>query len=277
MSSIALESSSGEPIVSLTLLQADGNSSLLTTEADLAARHWRKWLQSSRCHGGKLFRRQSMMDILCGAALSASTRGSSRYRPLWTDEALHRAACMLQLLLLKEERLQDCDTPLSLRGELVLAKQLHAHFRSLSIHPDHVVLPCESILDNLATLIIELFSSAAGTATFSVAAPGHQLAAFRRRAIALAAANLLMQTMLTALQSSVPGTTQAETPGNIRVSYDASGRMARLRVAHDGSYGVNVQQSKGFSVVRALADLLDGRLVCRANRKSGSIEIRFAA
>jgi hypothetical protein len=191
MSSIALESLSGEPPVSLTLLQADGNSSLLTTEADLAARHWRKWLQSSRCHDGKLFRRQSMVDILCGAALSASTRGFSRYRPLWTD------------------------------------------------------------------------------ATFSVAAPGHQLAAFRRRAIALAAANLLMQTMLAALQISMPG--------NIRVSYDASGRMARLRVAHDGSYGVNVQQSKGFSVVRALADLLDGRLVCRANRKSGSIEIRFGA
>ena len=92
MSSIALESLSGEPLVSLTLPQADGNSSLLTTEADLAARHWRRWLQSSRCHDGKLFRRQSMVDMLCGAALSASTRGSPRYRPLWTDEALHRAA-----------------------------------------------------------------------------------------------------------------------------------------------------------------------------------------
>jgi hypothetical protein len=209
-----------------------------------------------------------LVDVLCGAALSGATRGSPQLRPLWTDEALHRAASMLQLLLLLEERLDGRDTPLSVRGELVLAKKLNDHFRALAAHPDHVLLPCNAILGSVATLITELFSPVVGHVSFALDISDLQLPAYRRRALTLAAANVIMQTMLFGFLGSVRG--------EIHTQFAAAGGKARLQVLHDGCNGENVPRSKAFYVVSAMSDLLDGHLACRASRTGGAIEMCFA-
>jgi hypothetical protein len=267
MTQHSTEAVTGEVLPPLHPVRQEERSFAANPEAELSARQWRHWIETSKGGNAKPFRRQAMMDVLCGAALTSARRGSPRYRPLWTDEALHRAACMLQLLLLLEERLDGRDTQLSLRGELALAKKLHEHFRTLAIHPDHVSLPCEAVLGSVTTLITELFSPAVGHLSFALAGAGLQLPAYRRRALTLTAANLVMQTMLFAFHGSIRG--------EIHATMDVAGGKARLLVRHDGCYGENVHRSKGFYVVRALADLLDGRLSTRASQAGGAVELRF--
>lgn len=81
-------------------------------------------------------------------------------RPLWSEEAMHRAYRLLELL--QRLRIDRPDTEYDWQNEYGLAMQLTDDFRSLSAGPEYRLVPCSMVLRSVLRGLSALFGPAAG-------------------------------------------------------------------------------------------------------------------
>jgi hypothetical protein len=204
--------------------------------------------------------RSDILGVLLEAANPAHHGGAAMLRPLWADEAMHRAYQMVRLTRMLDRR-TPCDeqSPVDADFERRIAKALAETQLSLRIARDTEKLPCSEVLRDLARDLVDLFGEAAGLGGISTNIERLELASFKRRALVLMAGHLVIESLLFARR--------ARRGGRTLVILDRPGPgLGRLAVGYaddvvpfgplDGSYGV----------IDDLASLLESDITYRADR-----------
>ena len=117
--------------------------------------------------------------------------------PLWADEMVHRTFVTFRLiaLLMSQMRLEP-DDPMRRMLHYNVASNLLAAIHELAILNDNESLPCSTVLRAITRNFVALFGSIAGDITIAIRIEPLQLAAFKRRALALLATELLSKAFL---------------------------------------------------------------------------------
>jgi hypothetical protein len=215
-------------------------------------------------HTGELL--ATLLDLAPGEAHGSSPT----LRPLWAEEAMHRAHAFLKLAPLLEHRALD-STHIDLvhRLELIVATDLAGHYHRLVASPEREVLPCSGPLREIARDLVSLFGGAVGGVELGTDIERVGLPGYKRRALVLAASELI----LNALRHGFSGPAGGQLIVSLRL---AKQRQGRLVVADDGMGcglgAINVARG----IAGGLADLLEGTLRYRAQSGVGVIaEIAF--
>ena len=181
-----------------------------------------------------------VLGALLGSACCTMDRGCEMLRPLWAEEAMHRAYNFLRLVGARKT---------AIVGEDVFARDLAAQFRELEIPPDREVVPCSDILSSVVTNFGTLFCGPANIVS-KAQIDDVSLPAYRRRALVLAASELISNALLHAFQG--------RRAGRIAVSLNLHGPgTASLYVADDGVGFVAAQPNYHCGIAAGLAELLE--------------------
>jgi hypothetical protein len=187
-----------------------------------------------------------LLDVLLAGCADLGC-GRRVLRPLWAEEAIHRADNLIRLVAARG------------RGDVAavddaLAWDLAAIFRSLQTESEDAELPCSRILRNVVGDLAALFGSVAGDIILNTNIERVSLPAYKRRALVLAATELVINALLQAFRG--------RRQGRIEVSLTSLGpALACLRVSDDG-IGFSAKPSDYCGGIAArLADLLETDLV----------------
>jgi hypothetical protein len=202
----------------------------------------------------------SVLTILLDAALLRQERGCAALRPLWAEEAMHRAYSTIRLV--DTRRLRDDPAgrdPVAIGVEDVLASDLAAQFRTLTSGWERAIQPCSEVLRDVVADLGALFGTAADVA-LATNIERLALPAYKRRALVLCAAELVTNALLHGF-AGVTG-------GRIDVGLTLLGRShARLRVADNGIGFSGRRPSLCCGGAAGLAGLLEADLTYE--RKAG--------
>jgi signal transduction histidine kinase len=212
--------------------------------------------------------RSEMLRLLLNAADPRRSGGRPVLRPLWANEAMHRAYSLVSLTLLLDRHIPrnsavGCE--LEVKNALALAES----FRALEITNDLEIVGCSDLLRTTTLGLVELFGPAVGNISATVALERICLPAFKRRALTLACSELVINSLRHAFAEC--------SDGSITVLLTTSDQSkARLTVRDDGRgipFGTH-EMSGGIAT--DLAFLLEGDLEYRSSRAGGTIaEINF--
>jgi two-component sensor histidine kinase len=138
----------------------------------------------------------NVLGALFASALPVSDDGCEVLRPLWAEEAMHRAFGFLRLVHALDRRDErSCDNPVAAGPAVAVVRDLVARFRELESCGEREVLPCSAILRDVVTGLGALFGGPANitvkTKIEDVSLPG-----YKRRALVLAAVELLSNALL---------------------------------------------------------------------------------
>jgi two-component sensor histidine kinase len=175
--------------------------------------------------------------------------------PLWADEMVHRTYVTIHLtaLLMSKLRLER-DAPMRLELDCRVASNLAAAISELVIVHDNERLPCSAVLRDIARNLVELFGPVAGNIRIATRIEPLQLAAFKRRALALAAVELISEGLVNAFRGSVEG--------HIEVQLTRISRSrARLTVKNGGSHQPSCIPQACQPIGQDLASLLEAEIV----------------
>ncbi len=211
--------------------------------------------------------REDPLSVLLGAASPTGRAERAVLQPLWAEEALHRAYNMLRLTGQPRE---SGISPLSPRLRLALACDLAANYRELSAARDVDMVPCAAPLRDIVTDLGALFG--AGDIVVSTTIERVALPGYKRRALVLAASELVINALTHAFCDGASG--------RIEVSLRGLGSHACLRVSDDGiGFAVDESRKPGCTAcgpAYALADLLEADLTyCRTTAWTTIAEISF--
>jgi hypothetical protein len=191
-----------------------------------------------------------LLGILLASTVPIHGRGCRVLRPMWTQEAIHRAYGFVQLVDARNRR-----------GELMSERSLLEHaiacdlairFRELATAREREVLPCSAILRDVVIGLGMLFGCAANI-TVKARIEEVMLPAYKRRALVLAAFELVSNALLHAFQG--------RSAGLIEVVLAAGGSTsACLRVADNGIGFTSSLPNLGCGVGAGLAGLLEADL-----------------
>ncbi len=187
-----------------------------------------------------------LLDVLLSGCADLG-RGRRVLRPLWAEEAIHRADNLIRLVAARgRSDVAAVDD--------ALARDLAALFRSLQTESEDAELPCSHILRNVVADLAALFGGVAGDVILNTNIERVSLPAYKRRALVLAATELVINALLHAFRG--------RRQGRIEVSLTWFGLAhACLRVSDDG-IGFNGKPSDYCCGLAArLADLLETDLV----------------
>jgi len=198
-----------------------------------------------------------MLGVLLDAAHRSHSGGRAVLRPLWAEEAMHRACNILHLVTQLHQmtgpRLQD---DVAFRLESGLATDLAALFRALDIRQDDEELPCSHVLRGVVRNLVALFGSGVARIVIRTDIERLSLPAYKRRALVLAASELVIN----ALRHGFAG----RRDGRIEVTLRLVGTArACLTVTDDGVGFRKSRPSRQFGIAGGLADLLEADLVYR--------------
>ena len=196
---------------------------------------------------------EDVFGALLASTYPQSVSADWTSRPLWNEEAIHRAYRMLQLLLRLRERRHGNEH--AWQANYALAMQLAADIRSLSETAEHRQVPCAAVLSSVVRTLGSLFGEAAGDISLSTSIERVSLPAWRRRALSLVAIELVVNALNHAFDGGAPG--------RIDVCLRVTGKCARLRVADDGIGYFAGDAETCASMAGRLGALLGGRLVYR--------------
>jgi signal transduction histidine kinase len=211
--------------------------------------------------------RAKVLGLLVGAADPKACGGSAALRPLWADEAMHRAWSLTRLLL-RLDQWGTGDDPFDANLERQLAEELARSYGELHIRADSAMQPCSQILRDIVTDLVELFSPAAKRIQLRTTIEPVMLGEFRRRALVLLASELVTNALMHAFVG--------QTSGEVNVTLQAlTGGYVRLMVKDDGC-GMRGVQAR-HAIVHDLADLLESDLDRRAAPNDGTrVQVIFA-
>lgn len=179
---------------------------------------------------------------------------------VWMAEAAHRAANLEQIAanlhrLIDRGRIGSNDPSRTIRQANMLAKT----YRSLDSSDDRGPFPCAPELRNIAYGLIAIFGHSVGSVNLSLDLQPLMLEHKERRALLLAASELVMNALRHAFVGRHSGTIW------ISLHWDAVRGEGVLEVADDGKGPDDVVTSTGLGhgIIRDLADVLGGSIAWR--------------
>ena len=200
------------------------------------------------------------IGILLASATLPTSRGCEVLRPLWSEEAKHRAHSFRRLASARNRLGQPAkEDPVAAGVVAFAAGDLAERFRELRRGGERALVPCAPILRDVVTDLSALFGCPANIA-FRTPIDRMSLPAYKRRALVLAACELICN----ALSHGFPGCL----PGMIEVGLTRRGsRSACLRVADNGVGFIDGAPDLHRGVAAGLAGLLESDL--RYDRTDG--------
>lgn len=209
--------------------------------------------------------------ILLASTFSTHGRGCRVLRPLWAEEAVHRAYSFVRLV---DNRVRcghsTRENPMVAEAEDAIACDLAVCLGDLTVGSERNVLPCSDALRKVTTSLGALFGGPA-----NIALEGKiedlWLPAYKRRALVLTASELVSNALLHAFRGCASG--------RIEVSLAAVGATsACLQVADNGDGFGNSAPNLDCGVASGLAGLLEADLTYdrRAGRTIAEIEFPVA-
>jgi two-component sensor histidine kinase len=196
---------------------------------------------------------EDLVSVLLSSAVPAPNRGCEVLRPLWSEEAIHRALGFMQLV--DAARLRGQSTrrnPIAAGLEDFAARDLAVRFRELQNGAERAVTPCGLVLREVVTDLGVVFGCPANIA-LETKIDRVSLPAYKRRALVLAACELVCNALLHAF----PG----REAGVVEVHLTSRGaQFACLRVTDDGVGFSDTPPNLTCGVAACLADLLEADL-----------------
>ena len=171
-----------------------------------------------RRHGGTI-------EILLAAARPFDD-GFAPLRPLWAQEAMHRATGVLRLFAALHRRDHSRSSPHALH-ERRLASHLAAELASLETGAALRVLPCSGPLRKVARDLVALFGPAIGQVVLDTDVVPLSLPAYRCRALVLLGSELVMNALLYAFHG--------RRMGHVSLRLQRLGAMRGFRLAMMGT------------------------------------------
>ena len=205
-----------------------------------------------------------IVGVLLDAAHPFRSGGRDVLHPLWAQEAMQRAYGILHLAVQLQQKIGACaEDDITARSEQRRANDLAVLFRTLHIEQDEEVLRCSDVLRGIVRNLVALFGSGAGRIVIRTDIEQLSLPAYKRRALVLAASELVIN----ALRHGFAG----KVGGRIDVTLWAVGTShVRLSVVDDGVGLSEAHASGQGGIAVALADLLEGALVYRQSGTVGT-------
>jgi anti-sigma regulatory factor (Ser/Thr protein kinase) len=192
---------------------------------------------------------RDLLCVLLGSAFPVNGRGCEVLRPLWDEEAMHRAYSFVRLV---DTRNGNAVSPSEDPIVDAIAGNLVARFRDLASGGEREVVPCADVLGNIITGLVALFGSPANVILNS-SIEQLTLPTYKRRALVLAACELVCNALLHAFHG--------RTDGVIEVGLVTDGpKSAYLRVADNGIGLSRFAPDLAFGVGAGLASLLEADL-----------------
>jgi two-component sensor histidine kinase len=215
-------------------------------------------------NGAFPLRRSAMLALLFEAASPTSCGGREVLRPLWAEEAMHRAANLLHfVLLLEQQTWSGPESRMTVQLEYALAKGLAASFRALDIVHEDAMLPCTDVLRAVVSFVVSLFGPTVGEVALRSDLIRLTLPAYKRRALVLAANELVSN----ALKHAFRGRAR----GQISVTLGRVGTDSMCLVVEDNGPGMALERpSASAAIVGGLAGLLEADLVYRRSALGGT-------
>jgi two-component sensor histidine kinase len=175
--------------------------------------------------------------------------------PLWADEMVHRTYVTIHLTALLMSKLRpERDTPMRFELDYRVASNLAAAIGELVIVHDNERLPCSAVLRGIVRNLVELFGPVAGNIQITTRIEPLQLAAFKRRALALVAVELISEALVNAFRGLDEGYIEVQLT---RISRS----RVRLTVKNSGSNQAACMPQACQSIGQDLASLLEAEIL----------------
>jgi signal transduction histidine kinase len=183
-----------------------------------------------------------------------SEAGRAVLKPLWAEEAMHRAYWMVRLLARQAERdTRRRKDDLTIGVERALAESLADAYRTVVSGGEDDIVPCSGLLRDVALNLGALFGSDGVAISTDVARVS--LPAYKRRALVLCVSELTINALVHAFDP-------ASSRGRVDVSLRVLDRdRACLRVADNGTGFRCGKPDPARSVAGGLAGLIEADLV----------------
>ena len=209
-------------------------------------------------------RTHELLAALLGEPPQDVDVGCQVLRPLWAEEMRHRAGRLLRLVLWMEQLCAGSRPYLSCQIELAVSRHLGMLYRSLEMQPERDLAPCSVVLREVVRDLVALFGCVAGNVEFRSDIERLALPAFQRRALVLAASELVVNTLSHAARG--------RQNGRLLVSLRMTGhRHARLTVTGDGT-GCEINPANAErGIAGRLAALVEGDLACLPHGRAGTL------
>jgi two-component sensor histidine kinase len=182
-------------------------------------------------------------------------------RPVWADEATHRAANLRHLAMNLDRLLDDRKiAPSSRVRALARANALVRAYRSLDVDPETGPCSCAEEIRDIASGLVEIFGHAVGSVVLSLELQSLLLAGEARRALVLAASELVVNALRHAFIGRQTGNIE------IHLYHDQAAQKEVLVVADDGVGLSNAEEPAGMghSIICGLAQVLGGEVTWRS-------------
>jgi hypothetical protein len=211
-----------------------------------------------------------LLGVLVASSCTGKDYGSEVLRPLWAEESMHRAYSFMRLVDIRNSRHVACHKKrIAAKLEGAIARNLVMRFSELETGGERELLPCSFLLRNIASGFVALFGEPANISIES-AVENVALPAYQRRALVLAAAELVTNALLHAFQG--------RESGRIEVGLSARGPSSLcLRVADNGIGFTDRSPNLQCGVAAGLAELLEAQLAYHRMMDWTIAEIEFPA
>jgi hypothetical protein len=188
-----------------------------------------------------------LVGVLLAAAFPLHDRGCEVLRPLWTEEAMHRAYSFVRLVDAGKRH-----RAVAAQNDDAIARDLTVCFRDLTSGGERDLQPCASVLRKVTTGLGALFGGPANI-TVETKIEDVWLPAYKRRALVLTASELVCNALLHAFRG--------RRAGQIEVSLTALGATsACLHVGDNGNGFIESSPNLSCGVGAGLAGLLEADL-----------------
>jgi len=191
-------------------------------------------------------------------------------RAVWVEEAMHRAANLRHLAtnlerLLDSGRIDASNRPRTIRR----ANALASAYQSLDTMDASSPYSCARELKDITSGLVEIFGHTVGSLVLSLELQELPLAGQARRALLLAGSELVVNALRHAFVGRHTGVIQ------IALHHDPVHTNGTLIVADDGVGPSGATNGSGFgcTIVRELADVLDGEVAWRRSLFLGGTEV----
>jgi hypothetical protein len=147
-----------------------------------------------------------IVGVLLDAAHPFRSGGRDVLHPLWAQEAMQRAYGILHLAVQLQQKIGACaEDDITARSEQRRANDLAVLFRTLHIEQDEEVLRCSDVLRGIVRNLVALFGSGAGRIVIRTDIEQLSLPAYKRRALVLAASELVINALRDGFAGKVGG------------------------------------------------------------------------
>ncbi len=196
---------------------------------------------------------EDLTGILLTSVLPMNNHGCEVLRPLWAEEAMHRAYTFIRLIEKRNRRGQWArENAITAAAGERAARDLVSWFRELATAGERAASPCSDVLSNVVANLGVLFGRP-DNIDLETKFNDVSLPAYKRRALVLASCELVCNALLHAFQERETGVIEAGMT-------DRGPRSACLRVADNGAGFNGVSANLTCGVAAGLAGLLEADL-----------------